>query len=47
VEVLTTVACLDLDIGYHIMDNQVDSVLGERGLLEKKKILEKRKKRAT
>jgi hypothetical protein len=42
--VLTTAACLDLDIGYHVMENQVDSVLGERGLLEKKKILEKRKK---
>jgi hypothetical protein len=35
VEVLTTASCLDLDIGYHVMENQVNSVLGERGLLEK------------
>jgi hypothetical protein len=46
VEVLTTAACLDLDIGYHVMENQVNSVLGERGLLEKeeKNPRKKRKK---
>jgi hypothetical protein len=35
VEVLTAAACLDLDISYHAMKNQVDSVIRERGLLEK------------
>jgi K+-transporting ATPase c subunit len=46
VEVLTAAACLDLDISYHAMKNQVDSVIRERGLLEKeeKNPRKKRKK---